>query len=271
MANDPSGDRHIRRSGDDYAQALLSLLPQGPAWSRDPGAVIVRTLWGLAQYWGFVDSRAADLLERESDPRQTIELLPDWETAWGLPDPCFPTATSIGERQRMLVLKMTQLGGQSREFFEQVAQWLGYSITYIREWAPFMVGVSQVGDTRDAQGNYRWEIGPPEMRFYWSVHISGLSLVWFRCGAGQCGVDPHVRIGHAPDLECLFNRWKPAHTQVIFDYSDYTTQPPPDGVPLPPLPGPFILDKSLLDGPDYLVAGLFVLDASWIGGVDVLG
>jgi uncharacterized protein YmfQ (DUF2313 family) len=226
-----TGDRHVRRSGDDYAQMLLSLLPQGPAWSRDIGSVMVRALWGLAQYWGFVDGRAADLLKRESDPRQTIELLPDWERAWGLPDPCFPDATSIGERRAMLLLKMTMLGGQSRAFFEWVAQFLGYQVIYIREWSPFMVGISQVGDTRDAQGDYRWEIGPPEMRFYWSVHVGNVSLVWFRCGAGQCGVDPHLRIGAPLDLECLFNRWKPAQTMVIFDFSNLVNGGPMDGTP----------------------------------------
>jgi hypothetical protein len=26
-------------------------------------------------------------------------------------------------------------------------------------------------------------------------------------------------IGIADDLECLLNRWKPAHTEIIFDYS----------------------------------------------------
>jgi len=36
------------------------------------------------------------------------------------------------------------------------------------EWSPFMAGVSHCGDTRnmyDNTGWYRWEIGPPEMRF----------------------------------------------------------------------------------------------------------
>jgi uncharacterized protein YmfQ (DUF2313 family) len=96
----------------------------------------------------------------------------------GAARPCFPDATSISQRRALLLLKMTMLGGQSRAFFEWVAQWLGYQVTYIREWSPFMVGISQVGDTRDAQGNYRWEIGPPEMRFYWSVHIAAASLIW---------------------------------------------------------------------------------------------
>ena len=37
------------------------------------------------------------------------------------------------------------------------------------------------------------------------------------------GHDPHLRIGLADDLECLLNRWKPAHTQIIFDYSGMET------------------------------------------------
>jgi hypothetical protein len=69
-------DRHVRRSGNDYAHQLVSLLPRGPAWSRDPGSTLMRAVIGLAQYWGFVDSRAGDLLEIESDPRTTWELLP---------------------------------------------------------------------------------------------------------------------------------------------------------------------------------------------------
>jgi uncharacterized protein YmfQ (DUF2313 family) len=62
-------------------------------------------------------------------------------------------------------------------------------------------------------------LGPPANRFYWTVHVDQAKLVWFRCASGQCGVDPHLRIGTADDLECLLNRWKPAHTQIIFDYS----------------------------------------------------
>jgi uncharacterized protein YmfQ (DUF2313 family) len=230
-------DRHIRRSGDDYAQALISLLPKGPAWPRDPGSILVAALTGLAEYWGFVDGRAADLLERESDPRQTIELLPDWERAWGLPDPCISTPQTIADRQRMLVLWMTMLGGQSRAFFIGVAKWLGYTIT-ITEYAPFMAGVSRCGNTgyeNTLVGGVitepRWEIGAPEMRFYWSVHVNGVALQWFRAASGQAGVDPHLRIGVPLDLECILNRWKPAQTQIVFDFSGSGTSDPLAGTP----------------------------------------
>src|SRR5262245_6863016 len=144
-------DRHIRRDGEDYTLAFLSLLPVGQAWPKawDCGSdsLLYRVHRGLAYYWGFVDGRAADLLTRESDPRLTVELLSDWERAWGLPDPCFPDATSIAERQKMLVLYMTYLGGQSREYYEKLLACLGIKIK-IQEFAPFMAGISRVGDTR---------------------------------------------------------------------------------------------------------------------------
>ena len=37
--------------------------------------------------------------------------------------------------------------------------------------------------------------------------------------SGQAGIDPHLRIVRAGDLECLIHRWQPAHTLVLFDYS----------------------------------------------------
>jgi uncharacterized protein YmfQ (DUF2313 family) len=222
-------DRHIRRYGDDYVYSFLSLLPRGQAWPRSLDSTLVRACDGLARYWGDVDARAATLLEVESDPRQTVELLPDWERAFGLPDPCFPDAMTIEERQRMLVLHMIWLGGQSRQYFIDLANYLGYTVT-IEEYSPFMAGVSNCGDTRPAPSErYRWYIGPPEMRFVWTVHVGARTLVWFRVTVGQAGVDPHLNIDGIDDLECLFERWKPVHTDVVFDYTD--TGNPMEGTP----------------------------------------
>jgi uncharacterized protein YmfQ (DUF2313 family) len=241
-------DRHVRRSGDDYAEALSDLLPRGQAWPRDPDTTLMKVVRGLAQIWALVDSRAADLLERESDPRTTLELLPDWERNWGLPDPCYQSPQTIGDRQRALVQRMTIEGAQSRAFFIEQAAYIGYTIT-ISEYRPFMVGIDRCGDNRTigngaAQYNEwghlvltprgaspvpvgdlsewpNYGFGPAENRFYWTVHVATASLTWFRLGngGGQTGVDPHLRIGIADDLECLLNRWKPAHTEILFDYS----------------------------------------------------
>lgn len=269
-AKERGGDRHMRRSGADYTYAMLSLLPQGQAWPRfvdctNDETTLVRVHRGLANYWGFVDGRAADLLERESDPRKTIELLPDWERAWGLPDPCFPDATTIAERQRMLVLYMTWLGGQSRQYYTDLLKWIGFDI-HIQEFAPFMVGISQVGDTRpkahvryewspdtatslrpvpsgwvphpaeeippdQPEDNFRWYIGPPEMRFVWTANSDKIGLIWFRASSGQAGVDPHLQFRAPEDLECLLLRWKPAHTYLAFNFGHRAFGDPMEGTP----------------------------------------
>jgi len=226
----PVPDRHVRRSGDDYAHELAALLPKGQAWPREPFSTLMLTVSGLAQYYGVVDGRAADLLERESDPRATIELLEDWERAWGLPDPCFsPMPLTIADRHKILLLKMTLLGTPSRKFYTDWAKFLGYNI-YITEYSPFMCGVSMCGDTSDlevAAGgdpfHMRWYVMLPENRFMWTVHVENARLTWFRCGVGQCGIDHLLTIGLAQDLECMIRRWAHAYTVPIFDYSSLAT------------------------------------------------
>jgi uncharacterized protein YmfQ (DUF2313 family) len=238
-------------------------LPHGQAWPRDPEATSVLAITGLAEYWGFVDGRAADLLERESDPRITVELLPDWERNFGLPDPCYTAPQTIAGRQTALVARMTLYGSQSRAFYINFAKQLGYSIG-ISEYRPFMVGLDRCGDNRVygdgsapmfsdtfvcgylpvcnplgqpvAQGELsewpNYGLGPPENRYYWTVHVNATSLEWFRCASGQCGVDPHLRIGIPQDLECILTRWKPAHTQIIYDLGGLTDPDDPlEGTP----------------------------------------
>ena len=149
-------------------------------------------------------------------------------------------------------MRMTMEGGQSRQFFIDVAAMIGYTIT-ITEYRPFFIAMDRCGDSRvygvvppDPMRN-EWNqpimnprgdegvdhgelsryphygLGPLEVRYYWTVHVDTAKLTWFRVTSGQTGVDPHLRIGTADDLECLLNRWKPAHTQIVFDYSGLTS------------------------------------------------
>jgi uncharacterized protein YmfQ (DUF2313 family) len=252
-------DRHVRRSGDDYREAFFSLLPNGQAWPKHAiDSVLYGTVDGLSQYWGFVDSRAADLLEIESDPNTTIELLPDWERNWGLPDPCYTAPQTIAARRLALIQRMTLYGQQSRQFYIDFAKFLGYDIT-ISEYRTFVCGMDRCGDSR-VRGNGQvpyfdqrfvlgylpvcnvlglpvgngemseypnYGLGPPDNRYFWTVHVNATSLMWFRCASGQCGVDPHLRIGIPADLECILDRWKPAHTEIIFDLGGLTNPSDP--------------------------------------------
>ena len=251
-------DQFVRRSAADYAEGLSDLHPVGAAWPRveapapddttprgDDEALSDLTR-GLAQVWGDkVDARAADLLFIETDPRQTYELLPDWERAYGLPDPCNAEVQNIALRREALIRKLTLLGRQDIPFFTQIATDLGYRIK-IYEYRPVICGISRCGETRPTgQLSYSyfrcgvnhsgadrlcaisqtpgddwiWRVGEPGIRFVWRVSVLNTSLRWFRMGVGQCGVDHHCEFGLATDLECLFRRLKPAHGEVIFDYS----------------------------------------------------
>lgn len=194
-------DNHVRRSGDDYAKALLALLPQGMAWPRSSGSVLVKTVNGLSQIWGYVDGKAADLLEIETDPRATTEMIDEWERAFGLPDECIPfPPTVLADRRAALLTRMTLLGAQSREFFESQATALGYTVE-IQEYAPYMCGVSRCGDTRSPLygsdvTHFRWQLGPAEIRLYWTVTLDSVLT----------------------GIECVFRRYKPAHTEIVFKY-----------------------------------------------------
>lgn len=200
-------DRHIRRTAADYAVALRRLLPQGIAWPTLATSVLSKVINGLTGVFGYIDDRAADLLETETDPRKTDELLVDWEDAFGLPDPCSPfPALDAPTRRINLVDKMTLLGAQSREFFIKRGVLFGETVT-IREYAPYLCGWSRCGDTRmasltDDVEHFRWQVGAPETRFYWTVKVAALLETFI-----------------GSDLHCLLRRWKPAHTDVLFDYS----------------------------------------------------
>ncbi len=200
----------VQWDADDFAQVIADDLPTGSAWPRDPDNDIMKWVAGNAQIWGDVSARAAALLVVEADPRYTRELLPDWERAFGLPDPCVTRTLTIPERQQALVNKLTTQGGQSRPSSIDTAAALGYTIT-IREFRPFQFGLSSFGGKRGA-------FFGPTSRFFWRVTVTGPRLTRFQFGASSFGRDSFLEIVKAVDLQCVFTRWGPAHCTVIFDY-----------------------------------------------------
>lgn len=254
-------DQFVRRSADDYAEGFSDLHPAGAAWPRAeapaPGDITLRgddealsdLTRGLAKVWGDkVDARAADLLFIETDPRQANELLPEWESAFGLPDPCSTEVQDLALRHEALIRKLTLLGRQDRQFFIDLAAGLGYQIK-IYEYRPIIGGITVGGETRPqgtvtyayarggvAQGgvdpvcritqsggdDWIWRGGPPNIRYAWRVSILNTRLAWMRGGVSEGGVQHHCEYGLATDLECLIRRLAPAHTLVLFDYSQIT-------------------------------------------------
>lgn len=197
------------RTAEDYKGLLQAFLPPGRLWDalRETGSLADDLLAALAEEFARVDQRVDDLLD-ETDPRTTLEMLSEWEAWAGLPDACTGDFDTIQQRRGALVQHLTSVGGQSRAYFINLAASLGYTVT-ISEYRPFICGLNRCGDQLN---------GGVAVRHYWRVNVGTARIVWFRSGVSQAG-DYLGLIDRAAVLECVLQRFKPAHTQIIFNYT----------------------------------------------------
>ena len=194
-------------TSEDYARVLKQLLPPGPAMQFDGAETIEQILMALADSYNAVHDRSCDLL-REMIPSSTVEMLPDWERVAGLPDDCDPgDATTLEARRKALLARLGAVGGQSKDYFIALAALFGFTIS-IYEYNRFTAGHSTCGE---ALTNDDWH-------FTWRVKAESLITGRFRAGLGRAG-EPLQVFGNEI-LECILNKWKPAHTYIIFDYSE---------------------------------------------------
>lgn len=190
----------------DYQRQLYNLLPVGMAWPRDEETTMAKLLLALATELARVDTRIADLL-REAYPGTTFELLEDWERVLGLPDKCAGAPTTLQARRNAILQKMGRMGGQSRQYFIDVAASFGFTIT-ITEYRPFLIGHNYIDD-----GLY-----DEEWRFAWLVNGPPTTYQYFRSGQNVSG--DRLRSWGNEFLECIILNLKPAHTVVRFAYEE---------------------------------------------------
>ena len=192
-------------SESDYLTQLQDLLPPGIAWPRDPDCYLTRLLSGLAVELARIDARAERLII-EADPRETNELLMDFERMCGLPDPCAVSISdeiTTSERRRAILAVLTGIGGQSAAYFVQLAESLGYSIT-VTEFRLHDVNSTVEDPIYSHPWQYAWQVEMPAVRVSYKTVSDTVS-------------DPLAWWGNIL-LECLIRRYKPAHTTVIFTY-----------------------------------------------------
>jgi len=190
----------------DYLRQLQALLPPGPAWPKDDDATLTQLFGALASELARVDGRAWRLLE-EADPRTTAELFLDWERVAGLPDACaiaYGGEQTVAQRRAALVGRLTTLGGQSPSYFIGLAAALGYAIT-ITEFRAHTVSDDVNHPLYDIAWNFAWQVN------------SALNTVTVLTVVSPVS-DPLAFWGNTL-LECVLKRLKPAHTEVLFNYS----------------------------------------------------
>jgi uncharacterized protein YmfQ (DUF2313 family) len=190
----------------DFLAALQGLLPQGAAWPRDPEALLTQTLDAVAERLAAVQARIVTVLEAESFPPATAEMLADWERAFGLPDLCADPADGTAARRAALVARVIEQGGQSRAYFIAYAAALGFTVT-ITEFTPARIGQATIGAPIY---NEPWAHA-------WRVNAPATTVIESRIGLSSIG-DP-LRDWGNDRLECALGHVKPAHTHLLFAYT----------------------------------------------------
>lgn len=191
---------------ENYIELLKGLLPRGLAWTRELGTYFHKMLEAMAEEFARYDVRIGTDLINEADPSTTLELLSDWERVVGLPDPCSEEVSeTVALRRSDVIRKLNARGGQSRQFFIDLAAGFGYTIT-ISDILPFRSGRNRCGD----------RCYDKDWQFVWLVHSPTIISKYFLCGDGRCG--DRLRVWRDVELECVINGKKPAHTRVFFTY-----------------------------------------------------
>lgn len=192
-------------SVEEFLAAFQSLMPRGRVWNTDPASIQAQLEAGLVASTRRVNEADAFLLI-DAFPATANFLLPEWEAALGLPDPCAGAAPTIASRQQQVVARFTDSGGHASLRFVELAAQLGYTVTTTM-FAPFRAGHSHAGDP----------LGGPEWFFIWQINAPSDTIAYFRAGSGHAG-DPLASWGNTV-LECALAARAPAHTTLQFAYS----------------------------------------------------
>jgi hypothetical protein len=115
--------------------ALQRHFPTGPAW--DAWRIEGKNGWLLLRAISnaFEDAWTAMCrLAGELDPRTTTDLLPEWEAAVGLPDPCLPNATTLDERRQWVLWRLAKKRWSKASDWHALASLFGLQIRMTPGW-----------------------------------------------------------------------------------------------------------------------------------------
>ena len=147
---------------------------------------------------------ASNFIDVEADPAKAVQLLTDWESEYGLPDPCTPASPTLQQRHSALLAKITASGGQSPAYYESVAAAMGYTIAIV-EYRLFQPPMT-IPALLPALG----------FQFIWDVHVPALTVRPFLVGADV--VPSPLWWSPGSEMECRLRSIAPADTQVRFFY-----------------------------------------------------
>lgn len=174
------------------------------AKNRD-GSTLRKILIGLASEWLNFRSKINEV-SNEYNPKTTTKLIEEWEEFVGIPDDCIPVASTIEQRRLNVLLKLAGINATTEKQFKNIASILGYNIEVSNGVStstfpltlPFLL-------ISEASAPFTIVITLPS-----SIQPNGFALTF-----------PFTLTSQQPAiLDCLFNKLKPANTQLFFRYSN---------------------------------------------------
>lgn len=174
------------------------------AKNRDD-STLRKILLGLASEWLNFRDKINEVVN-EYNLQKTTALIQEWEEFVGIPDSCIPVASTIEQRRLNVLLKLSGINVTTEKQFKNVASILGYNIEVSNGVStstfpltlPFLL-------ISEASAPFTIVITLPS-----SIKPSGFPLTF-----------PFTLTSQQPAiLNCLFNKLKPANTQLFFRYSN---------------------------------------------------
>jgi uncharacterized protein YmfQ (DUF2313 family) len=193
------------RTYTEQAGILASYLPDNECFGKKSigNGNLRKVLIGLAGEFLRFRGTINQLVE-EYFPDSTTLFIEDWEKVVGIPDECFPVASTLEERRTNVLLKLAGTNATTAKQFEEIADILGFDI--------------EVTNATDfSQFPYQFPIpllSASEIPFVIIVNIFGLEQgKTFPYEFPITFTEPVEQL-----LRCLFEKLIPAHCKLFFRF-----------------------------------------------------
>jgi uncharacterized protein YmfQ (DUF2313 family) len=164
-----------------------------------------KILIGLASEWLNFRNKINEVAN-EYNLQKTTALIQEWEGFVGIPDSCIQVSSTIEQRRLNVLLKLAGINATTESQFKKIAEILGYNIQVSNgvSTSTFPLTLPFLLISQDS-APFTIVITLPS-----SIQPSGFPLTF-----------PFTLTSQQPRiLDCLFNKIKPANTQLFFRYSN---------------------------------------------------
>ena len=200
-------------------------LPTGLAW--DAYRTVGKNLYQLwSAFATAYDDMSAALCRmiQELDPSTTVDMIGEWERAVGLPDPCLPQVTTLGERRFWVLWRLGRRRWTTAAEWIELAGLFGLDIRITPGW------YVQRPALYDWSYPKRYDIFPKLGRFRVYIDVLNVPFSGYDYGRDNRGPGYPIPYGSINDrlasFICIIDRVRPANVVVIYNGNPLNTNKP---------------------------------------------